>query len=205
MNRVLILFAHPAPHKSQVNRHLVAAAEEIEGITVRHLYEIYPDFLIDVRAEQKLLEQHDVIILQHPFYWYSSPAIVKEWLDLVLEPGWAYGEGGTALQGKRLMQAVTCGGGVDAYCSTGRNCHAVRDFLLPFEQSARLCQMSYYPPFVVHGAGALKTTEEVDLHVRSYQELLRLLREDALDAVKLQSLSWINSGSYEALFHQPAS
>jgi glutathione-regulated potassium-efflux system ancillary protein KefG len=199
MNRVLILFAHPAPHKSLVNRHLVAAAEEIEGITVRHLYEIYPDFLIDVRAEQKLLEQHDVIILQHPFYWYSSPAIVKEWLDLVLEPGWAYGEGGTALQGKRLLQAVTCGGGVDAYCSTGRNCHSVRDFLLPFEQSAALCGMTYLPPFVVHGAVALKTAADLEPHLRSYQKLLQLLREDALDMDKLADLSWINAGPYESL------
>jgi glutathione-regulated potassium-efflux system ancillary protein KefG len=168
------------------------------------LYEIYPDFLIDVRAEQELLEQHDVIVLQHPFYWYSSPAIVKEWLDLVLEPGWAYGEGGTALHGKCLIQAVTCGGGIDAYCSAGRNRHTVRDFLLPFEQSAALCGMAYLPPFVVHAAGAMKTATDVETHLQSYRQLLQLLRDDALDHDKLEGMAWINSGSYESLTHHGA-
>lgn len=79
--RVLLLFAHPAIHKSRANRALFAAAQAVEGLTVRNLYEIYPDFLIDA-AEQRLLESHDVVVLQHPFYWYSAPSLVKEWLDL---------------------------------------------------------------------------------------------------------------------------
>ena len=61
------------------------------------LYAAYPDFMIDVKREQQLLLDHDIIVLQHPFYWYSSPAIIKEWLDLVLENGWAYGTGGSNL------------------------------------------------------------------------------------------------------------
>ena len=69
------------------------------------LYEAYPDFDIDVRREQELLAAHEVIVLQHPFYWYSAPALLKEWQDLVLEHGWAYGSGGTALRGKALLSA----------------------------------------------------------------------------------------------------
>ena len=64
---------------------------------------------IDVRAEQELLVSHDVIVSQHPFYWYSSPALLKEWQDLVLEHGWAYGRGGTKLTGKILFNAITAG------------------------------------------------------------------------------------------------
>jgi glutathione-regulated potassium-efflux system ancillary protein KefG len=191
-SRILILFAHPALHKSVVNRHLIAAAERVAGVTVRHLYELYPDYLIDVKAEQELLEAHDVIILHHPFYWYSAPSLVKEWLDLVLEHGWAYGEGGTALRGKHLLQAITCGGSAEVYCSSGRNLHTVREFLLPFEQSARLCGMTYLAPFIVHGTGSLKSAAEVAPHARDYVAVLEALRNGRIDLGNAATLCWLN-------------
>lgn len=95
MKRVLVLFAHPAVHKSRINRHLADAVRGLEQVTFHDLYEAYPDFLIDVPREQELLRSHDVIVVQHPFYWYSTPAIFKEWMDLVLEYGFAYGKGGS--------------------------------------------------------------------------------------------------------------
>ena len=83
MPKVLVVFAHPAFQRSRVNRALLAAAKATEGVTVHDLYETYPDFLIDVRDEQKLLEEHDAVVIQHPFFWYSSPALVKEWLRTI--------------------------------------------------------------------------------------------------------------------------
>jgi hypothetical protein len=106
MGQVLVIFAHPAFQRSRVNRALIRAAGTTEGVTVHDLYETYPDFLIDVRDEQKLIEKHDAVVFQHPFFWYSSPALIKEWLDLVLEYRWAYGEGGDALRGKIMAQAI---------------------------------------------------------------------------------------------------
>jgi glutathione-regulated potassium-efflux system ancillary protein KefG len=178
--RVLLLFAHPALHKSRANRALFAAAQEVDGLTVRNLYEIYPDFLIEVPAEQRLLESHDVVVLQHPFYWYSAPSLVKEWLDLVFQPGWAYGEGGVALRGKVMLQAVTTGGSAEVYCESGRHGHTVRDFLLPYEQSARLCGMRYLAPFVVHGVGHLDDAA-LAAQSRDYARVLSSLREGTLD------------------------
>lgn len=175
--RVLVLFAHPAPHKSRVNRRLVTEAEQTHGVTVRHLYEIYPDFLIDVREEQGLLEEHEVVVFQHPLYWYSAPSLVKEWMDLVLEHGWAYGTGGTALHGKIFTQAVSCGGGSEVYCREGKNRHTVRDFLLPFEQSALLCGMEWRPPFIVYGTGELKSAEEIEPFAGEYRSWLESLRD----------------------------
>ncbi|MHC5048843.1 MAG: NAD(P)H-dependent oxidoreductase, partial [Planctomycetota bacterium] len=101
--RILVLFAHPAFEKSRVNRRLVGAIEQLEGVTVNDLYESYPDFDVDVEREQELLVAHEVLVLQHPLYWYSAPALLKEWIDLVLEHGWAYGAGGDALLGKKAM------------------------------------------------------------------------------------------------------
>ena len=100
---ILVLFAHPAFERSRVHRRLVDAVAELPGITFHDLYEAYPDFDVDVRREQKLLLEHDLVVLQHPFFWYSTPPLVKQWEDLVLEHGWAYGTGGNALHGKRLL------------------------------------------------------------------------------------------------------
>src|SRR5688572_33193483 len=100
--RVLILFAHPVLERSRVNRRLVEAVTGLDDVTVHDLYETYPTLSIDVRREQALLLEHDVVVAQHPFYWYSTPSVLKEWQDLVLEHGWAYGHGGTRLHGKIL-------------------------------------------------------------------------------------------------------
>ncbi|MEQ1852663.1 MAG: NAD(P)H-dependent oxidoreductase, partial [Chthoniobacteraceae bacterium] len=112
--RVLILFAHPALEKSRVHRRLAAAVRDLPGVTFRDLYECYPDLHIDAEAEQALLSGHDAIIFQHPFYWYSSPAIVKEWQDVVLQYGFAYGEGGTALRGQTMITVLSTGGPEDS-------------------------------------------------------------------------------------------
>lgn len=153
--RILVLLAHPAHRRSRANAALREAALGVAGLTLHDLYEAYPDFLIDVDREQALLLEHDVIVFQHPVYWYSCPAILKEWLDLVLEHGFAYGRAGTALAGKALLSAVTTGGSQAAYAPDGLNRYAVTDFLRPFEATANLCQMRWQPPFIVHGTHLL--------------------------------------------------
>ena len=106
MRRVLILFAHPVLERSRVNRRLLDAIRDVEGVTIRDLYEDYPTLFIDVKREQADLVEHDIIVFQHPFYWYSCPAILKDWQDLVLEHGWAYGVGGNQLRGKITLNAI---------------------------------------------------------------------------------------------------
>src|SRR5436190_1229446 len=115
LNRVLILFAHPALEKSKVNKALADAVKNIDGITFRDLYEEYPDMIIDIGREQTFLTNHDVIVFQHPFYWYNTPALLKEWADLVLEYGYAYGDNGDKLKGKAWIHAITTGGPQEDY------------------------------------------------------------------------------------------
>ena len=176
MSSVLVVFAHPAFQRSRVNRALITAARNTEGVTVHDLYETYPDFLIDIRDEQVLLEQHDKVVLQHPFFWYSSPALVKEWLDLVLEYRWAYGNGGTALRGKILAQAISAGGPHEAYRRDGYNHFSIRELLAPFEQTARLCGMGYAEAFTVHAANQLEDSSLADI-ARGYSRWLTELRD----------------------------
>lgn len=175
--RVLLIHAHPALERARVCPALLAAARAVEGVTVHDLYEAYPDFLIDVEAEQRLLLEHDAIAFQFPFYWYSTPALVKEWLDLVLTHGFAYGHKGTALHGKVLTCALSTGGGGGAYGPTGGNRFTIEEFLRPLEATAHLCGMVWRPAYVVHGAALLRD-EDLDAAARGWADRLAALRDE---------------------------
>lgn len=189
--QILILFAHPALQRSRVNQNLIKGLTDIEGVTFHDLYEHYPDMYIDVAAEQTLLSQHDIIVMHHPFYWYSTPAILKEWQDLVLTHGWAYGQEGRALQNKLIFNAITTGGPERAYSEDGYNHFTLRQLLAPIEQSARLCRAVYLPPFVVHGTH-LMTPESIASHRDDYQRLLRAFTQDRVDLEQAKQQERLN-------------
>lgn len=186
------MFAHPVLERSRVNRRLVEAISDLADVTIHDLYENYPTLNIDVQREQALLLEHDVIVFQHPFYWYSSPSIMKEWQDLVLEHGWAYGEGGTQLRGKITMNAITTGGPVTAYQRAGYNRFSVRELLAPWDQTAYLCGMRYLAPFAVHASLRVRSEADVAPHRENYRRLILALRDERIDieaAARAQNLA----------------
>jgi glutathione-regulated potassium-efflux system ancillary protein KefF len=145
---ILVIHAHPYPHQSRGTAALLASLEGRSGLQVRKLYDLYPDFDIDFAAEQEALRGAAAVVLLHPLYWYSAPALMKHWFDQVLLTGFAHGEGGTALQGKACLWATTTGRG--EYGDGGIHTHAFRDFAAPIEATARYCGMRWLPPFVLH-------------------------------------------------------
>ncbi len=191
LNKILILFAHPAFQKSRINKILVQGLKDMEGITFHDLYQLYPEHDIVVKTEQKLLEEHDIIIFHHPFYWYGAPSILKEWQDLVLEHGWAYGHEAEVLIGKPFLQVLTTGGGMGSYHKDGFHRFTIRELLRPFEQSTHICQMRYLPPFVVDSTHIL-TKDEVLQQRKHYLELLTGLRDEQFDLEKLDSMEYFN-------------
>jgi glutathione-regulated potassium-efflux system ancillary protein KefG len=180
MPRLLIEFAHPALEKSRVHRALIAVAARRTDVTVNDLYQRYPDADLDVAREQALLGEHDVVMLQFPMYWYSTPPILKLWQDLVLEHGWAYGRRGHALAGKLLGCAITAGGPEEAYRPGGFNEAPIRQYLLPLESTTRLCRMTWLPPWIVHGTHRLDSTG-IDAAAREYNALLAALTAGQVD------------------------
>jgi glutathione-regulated potassium-efflux system ancillary protein KefG len=179
--RILVQLAHPLLETSRLTRRLAEAAAALDDVTVSDLYEQYPTFDIDVRVEQARLVAHDVIVFQHPFFWYSAPALLKQWQDLVLEHGWAYGDGATALRRKLTFNAITAGGPAAAYCREGHNRFTMRELLLPWEQTAHRCGMRYLAPFVIHGAGRLTDEAALAAPVDAYRRLLIALRDRTID------------------------
>lgn len=150
--RILVIYAHPAPRRSRVNKPLADALASLPGVAIHDLYRRYPDFDIDARTEQAAVEAAELIVFQFPVQWYMTPSLLKEWLDVVLEMGWAYGPGGTALRGKSVLAVASTGGTFDSYGPEGNHGHPIEAFLLPLEQTARLCGMDWLPPLVLHDA-----------------------------------------------------
>lgn len=181
MKSILVLHAHPAPRHSNANTDLAKVAQEVEGVTFVDLYARYPRFKINIDKEQEQLLAHDVIIFQFPLMWYSTPSLLKEWQDLVLEYGFAYGEGGTALAGKCLLPVVSVGGPQTAYAPQGYNNFELPSFLSPLQQTANLCSMRYVSPFTLFASLRARNDGRLAQHTTQYQRLLEALRDDEFD------------------------
>ena len=191
MKRLLILFAHPAIQKSRINRKMIKAVSDLKWVTINDLYDNYPDFYIDIIKEQQLLMLHDIIVWHHPFYWYSPPALLKEWFDLVLQHGFAYGKKGRALEGKDAISVLTTGGKKEVYTRGGQHNHTVNQFLTPIKQSATLCRMNYLPPYVVHGSYTI-TDDETEQHAEQYKTLITALRDEKFDKNDFLTIEYAN-------------
>jgi len=170
-HRILVVYAHSAPERSRINRRMIDAARRMPGVLVHDLYATYPDFYIDVPREQALVADADVLVFVHPIRWYAMPSLLKEWIDVVFEAGWAYGDGATALKGKAYLLAVTTGGNAASYSAEGVHGYPFAAFLPPYEQTARLCGMRWQTPLVLHGAHHASEAE-VDRHIAAFTQRL---------------------------------
>lgn len=173
-SRILLVYAHRQPAASRVNKAMLQAASTLPNVTVHDLMARYPDFRIDVEAEQALLREHDVIVLQFPFYWYSTPAILKEWQDAVLAYGFAYGSDGDKLRGKKLLVATTTGGPAAAYQAGGYNQYTLSELLRPLQATANLAGMAYQPVFSTSGVLGLDEAA-LDTVASAYHQRLAAL------------------------------
>ena len=169
---IYVLAAHPDWRQSRVNRPLMDAAHGLGRVQVQDLYSSYPDYAIDVATEQAALAKARLVVLLHPIQWYAMPALQKLWLDDVLAYGWAYGDNGTALQGKDLWLVATTGGPEASYHPEGYNRYFFDAFLPPYEQSAAVCGMRFLPPMVLYGAHIVGD-DVVAWHVETFRQRLQ--------------------------------
>jgi glutathione-regulated potassium-efflux system ancillary protein KefF len=176
---VLVIQAHPYPDRSRANKALSRAIEGLEGLEVRSLYDLYPDFSIDAPAEQEALTHASTVVWQHPIYWYTAPALLKLWFEKVLLVGWAYGRGGTALRGKQCLWVTTAGADDRGYSATGEHQYPFEAFVPVMQQTAQFCGMRWLEPIVVKGAHRI-TDRELDGFGTRYRERLEaLVREES--------------------------
>lgn len=169
--RTLVVVAHPDLAASRVTAHLADAIRDIEHVTVHDIAAAYPDGRIDVTREQRLLREHDTIVWQFPWHWYSVPGVLKSWIDQVLTYGFAYGADGTALRGKTLQLVTSTGGPATSYATDGFNRFTMSALLAPIDATAHLTGMRLAEPLVLHGARTV-SDEDLALHAKHYRALL---------------------------------
>ncbi len=184
MKKILILFAHPRYEKSRVNKALLEGIHRLDCITIHDLYELYPDFNVDTAREQELLLEHQIIVWHYPLFLYGPPAMVKQWMDLVLEHGWAHGAGGNHMEGKQVFATITSGGSRESYSHGGFNRHTMPELLFPMQQAAYLCRMTWLPPYVVQGTYLLTDGMLADYVEQYSQVLVRLAQSPSLNLYK---------------------
>lgn len=149
MAKILVISAHQNLEHSTSNRLILEELEKHFGekAQIRRLSNLYPDYNIDVAAEQAALVDADVVLLQYPTFWFNTPAILKKWLDDVWTYGFAYGTGGDKLHGKKLFVSTTTGSPAQTY--DGKTEPLIEDLVKPVEVSA------LYSGFEWHGVDAL--------------------------------------------------
>jgi glutathione-regulated potassium-efflux system ancillary protein KefF len=173
MAEIVVVAAHPQLQHSRVNRALMAAAVAAgERVDLRDIYRLYPDYHVDVAAEQAALGPARLVVWLHPIHWYSMPPLMKLWLDEVFAFGWAYGPGGRALLGKDLWLVASTGGAEASYRPDGHNRYFFDEFLHPYEQTAALAGMRWLPPLVQHGAHRIGD-EELAAHAAVFADRLQ--------------------------------
>jgi putative NADPH-quinone reductase len=199
VSKLIVYHVHPGQRFSRANAAMAKVASALDDITFVDLYADYPRHDIDVEKEQARLLHHDVILFQFPLYWYSTPSLLKEWQDLVLQHGFAYGHEGDKLSGKTLMLAITAGGADDAYTQDGYQQFPIRAFLTPLEQTARLCRMAFSAPYVLYGALKAEAAQDIDDHASGYARLLAAIRDDAYDFSSAATYDVVTSRDVERL------
>jgi glutathione-regulated potassium-efflux system ancillary protein KefF len=171
MAEILVIAAHPQIAHSRVTRALMQAAAGAPRLALHDLYAMYPDYFIDIAAEQVALRAAKLVVWLHPVHWYSMPPLMKLWLDEVFAFGWAYGPGGDALRGKDLWLVCSAGGPEASYRPNGYNRYFFDAFLYPHEQTAALVGMRWLPPLVLYGAHRVDDTA-LNAHARMFAERL---------------------------------
>lgn len=147
----LIVVSHSDFQKSIVNKRWTEELKKYpELFTVHHLENEYPSKIIDVEKEQALIEKHDALIFQFPLYWFSSPPLLKQWLDDVFLYGWAYGSKGNELKGKKIGVALTAGLKQEDYQLDGKMKVTIEELLKPFETIALYCKADYRGYFILY-------------------------------------------------------
>lgn len=172
--KTLVIVVHPHIEKSLINKRWIEELNKYsEKYTVHQLYQAYPDEKIDILKEQELVESYDKIVFQFPFYWFSSPPLLKKWFDDVLLYGWAYGsKSGYKVGGKKISLAITAGIDEEGYSSSGKYKYTMKELTTPFELTFDYVKADYKEPFVFYGIEQDASEEAIESSVPLYLEFI---------------------------------
>lgn len=177
--KTLIIVDHPSYDQSVVNRRWVDEIRKYpDEFQLHNLQSSYPRSPIDPALEHSIIDNNCALVLQFPFYWFNAPHMLKQWVDCVLTPGWAFA-GGKHLEGRKVAFAVSTGAPAEAYQPGGDPGISVEEFLNSYIASFKHCGAEYAGIFTFYGAKPVKGQVEmadVAESARNYVEFLRTLK-----------------------------
>jgi putative NADPH-quinone reductase len=118
----------------------------------------------DITSELHKIAWANHIIFQFPLWWFSTPAILKGWLDRILVKGFAYDAGKIfndgLLQGKTASLIVTTQSPESAYQSDGLHQATIDAFLHHIHHTLRFVGIKTLEPFVTYAAFNLDVLQQ---------------------------------------------
>ncbi|WP_027108051.1 NAD(P)H-dependent oxidoreductase [Lacticigenium naphthae] len=176
--KTLLLISHPEIEDSGSQQYLLQSLPSSAAITVRHLDTLYSDGKIDREKEQAMLLAHDRILFQFPFYWYSTPSLLKKWQDEVLTEDFAYGKQKN-LTGKEFGLVISVGIKETEYQAGGREGFTVNELVAPLRALANKLDMQYVKPLIIYQFHYLSERDRMRLLIK-YQQYLTRQHPDSL-------------------------
>jgi len=146
---ISLLYAHPYSLHAREDQLLLNAVQNWPGLELRDLYQLYPDFYIDVATEQKMLSHSNAVVLHYPLQLGLPPALLVQYLHKVFVKGWAFSAEAAdasagAMRGKGfwlVSQAV--GKEKDPDCCDPKSLYK------PLHQLADACGMVWQQPLLL--------------------------------------------------------
>lgn len=168
--------AGPGDFTERTNKEVFELGAEQENATK------HDGFSREIQGEIDRLFAADFLILQFPMWWYSTPAILKGWIDRVFAYGVAYDFERTwnrgVYHGKRAMLAFTTGAPAAVFEPDGRSGDLER-VLWPLHGGVlALCGFDVLQPFT---AWAVPWIDEAGRRqiLAQWSQRLRTLERDA--------------------------
>ncbi|HAV3554146.1 flavodoxin [Acinetobacter baumannii] len=171
----LLILAHPYYAQSIANKTIVNEfIKTYPDLEVRDIFQLYPDYKIDVSAEQEALLRHDTIILQYPMFWFNMPAILKLWFDEVFTYQFAYGSQGDKLKDKKVIISMTVGQ-KEANMMTDQE-NLIDSFLKAVQHSIQYTQMQLSGTFLLYDVSPLSGNPESKIKLEAVEHSHKVLK-----------------------------
>lgn len=197
--KTLVIVSHPNLIDSGSQQFFLSSVEDFDDVTIHHLEKVYPDGKIDATYEQELLRQHDRILFQFPFYWYSSPPLLKHWQDVVLDYGFAYGTRGNMLEGKEFGLVLMIGVSESEYQAGGNEQFSISELTKPYQAVAHKTKMTYLKPFTIFQFSYMNEDKKMDMLIK-YQQMLTMENNQSLETREKWMIEQLEKPNQNDLF-----
>ncbi|USS87137.1 NAD(P)H-dependent oxidoreductase [Fructilactobacillus cliffordii] len=167
--QTLVIVAHPEYDDSSTQAFLRRAQADFDSVTWHKL--TVSDEPLDVASEQQMLLQADRIIFQFPMYWYSAPALLKQWEDDVLTRAFTFASEQGKLADKQLGIVTSLGYPEQEFQAGGTEGFSISEVLTPYRALAHRAGMQFLKPLVINQFAYLTDTEQAKLLIK-YQQYL---------------------------------